>query len=115
MTAPLQPHRDGSTTLRDGRTLAWAMYGDPEGDTVFWFHGTPGARHQLPADSGELARQRGLRIVTIERPATGDSSPHSYGHLVEFAADFGEVADEVGAERFAVVGLSGGGPYTLAV
>ncbi|MFN8051873.1 MAG: alpha/beta hydrolase [Acidimicrobiales bacterium] len=115
MTAPLQPHRDGTTTLSDGRKLGWALYGDPDGDDVFWFHGTPGARHQLPHDAGELARERGLRIITVERPGTGDSTPHEYGHIIEFAADLGQVADDLAVDRFAVVGLSGGGPYLLAV
>lgn len=90
------------------------MYGDPDGDTVFWFHGTPGARHQLPHDAGDLAMERGLRIVTVERPGTGNSTEHRYDRIVDFATDLGQVADDVAAERFAVVGLSGGGPYLLA-
>jgi len=115
MTAPLQPHRDGTTTLRDGRRLGWAQFGDPDGDPVFWFHGTPGARSQLPHDAGHLAVERGLRIVTVERPGTGDSTPHVYDRIVEFADDLRQVADDLDIDRFAVVGLSGGGPYLLAV
>jgi len=114
MTAPLVPHLDGTTVLRDGRTLGWAAYGAPDGDTVFWFHGTPGARSQLPHDVSDLAAERNLRIIGVERPGTGDSSPHSYGKIIDFAADVEQLADDVGAEQFAVVGLSGGGPYLLA-
>src|SRR3954453_20066034 len=106
MTAPLQPHLDGTTTQRDGRSLAWAQYGDRAGDTVLWFHGTPGARHQLPFDAGDLALARHLRIVTVERPGTGDSSPHNYEQIVDFAADLREVVDDLGIDEFAVVGLS---------
>lgn len=115
MSAPLQPHRDGTTTLQDGRRIGWSIYGDPDGDTVFWFHGTPGARSQLPHDAGDLAVERGLRIVTVERPGTGDSTSHVYGRIVEFADDLRQVADDVGADEFGVVGLSGGGPYLLSV
>ena len=100
--------------MHDGRELGWAIFGDPEGDTVFWFHGTPGARSQLPHDAGALAVERGLRIVTVERPGTGDSTPHVYEQIVEFAADLRQVADHLDADEFAVVGLSGGGPYLLA-
>ena len=100
--------------MHDGRELGWAIFGDPEGDTVFWFHGTPGARAQLPHDAGALAVERGLRIVTVERPGTGDSTPHVYEQIVEFAADLRQVADHLDADEFAVVGLSGGGPYLLA-
>ena len=35
--------------MHDGRELGWAIFGDPEGDTVFWFHGTPGASNQHAA------------------------------------------------------------------
>lgn len=115
MTASLQPHRFGTTTLRDQRKLGWSMFGDPDGDTVFWFHGTPGARWQLPHDAGRLAVERGLRIVTVERPGTGDSTQHLYESIVEFADDLRQVTDDLGIDEFAVVGLSGGGPYLLAV
>ena len=114
MTAPLQPHQDGTTTLADGRRLGWATFGDPEGDPVFWFHGTPGARSQLPHDASALAVERGLRIITVERPGTGDSTPHVYREIVEFADDLRQVADDLGIDEFGVVGLSGGGPYLLA-
>lgn len=100
--------------MHDGRDLAWADFGDPAGDPVFWFHGTPGARWQLPHDAGRLAVERGLRIITVERPGTGDSTPHVYREIVEFADDLRQVADDLGVDEFAVVGLSGGGPYLLA-
>ncbi len=44
----------------------------------------------------------------------GDSTPHLYGSLLEFADDIGVLADHLGFERFGLVGLSGGGPYVLA-
>ena len=47
---PLPPIAEGSVTLADGRNLAWAEFGDAEGDVVIWCHGTPGARHQIPPD-----------------------------------------------------------------
>lgn len=94
--------------------MAWAIFGDPDGDTVFWFHGTPGARTQLPADAAELAIARGQRIVAVERPGTGESTAHSYNEIVDFAPDLLAIADEIGADKFACVGLSGGGPYVLA-
>lgn len=114
MNAPLQAHRVGSTTLPDERTIGWACYGDPDGDTVLWFHGTPGARAQLPHDAGDLAIERGIRIVTVERPGTGDSSPHVYSSIIEFADDLTFVLDDLGIDEFGVVALSGGGPYLLA-
>ncbi|MEZ5322142.1 MAG: alpha/beta hydrolase [Microthrixaceae bacterium] len=115
MTTPLVPHRTGTTRLSDGRSIGWAVFGPADGDPVFWFHGTPGARHQLPHDAAELATERGLRIITIERPGTGSSTSHHYDRVVDFVDDFLQVADDLGVHEFAVVGLSGGGPFVLAV
>lgn len=38
--------------LRDGRSLAWAEYGDPRGKPVLYFHGFPGSRLE-PALGGD--------------------------------------------------------------
>jgi pimeloyl-ACP methyl ester carboxylesterase len=53
-------------------------------------------------------------LFGVERPGTGWSTPHRYGHVRDFATDVRALADKLGFERFAVAGLSGGGPYTLA-
>jgi pimeloyl-ACP methyl ester carboxylesterase len=62
----------------------------------------------------EAAADLGLRLVSVERPGVGASTPHRHRRIVDFAADAGAVADHLGHERFAVVGLSGGGPYALS-
>ena len=114
MDAPLLPHDAGTVTLPDGRTMGYSTYGDPDGDAVFWFHGTPGGRSQIPFDVPELAVERGLRIIGVERPGTGDSTGKLYERVVDFVPDLVAVADRLGAERFACIGLSGGGPFVLA-
>ena len=115
MTAPLQADERGRTDLPDGRTMSWAAYGDPAHDVAFWFHGTPGAMGQLPHDAADAATARGLRIVTVERPGVGRSTPHRYRTIRDFAPDLLAVADHLEAEEFGCVGLSGGGPYLLGV
>lgn len=112
---PAEPHAVGVTEVNGDRRLGWAAFGDPEGDTVFWFHGSPGARSQIPPSAVAEAEARGIRLVGVERPGTGDSTSHRYRRIVDFADDFRHVADDLGAERFGLVGLSGGGPYVLAV
>lgn len=109
------PRRLGQSLLGDGRSLGWAEYGHPDGDAVLWFHGTPGARNQVPPSINEAALQRGFRVITVERPGTGVSTDHRYRRILEFAPDVEALADDLGLDRFGVVGLSGGGPYTLAV
>ena len=69
---------------------------------------------QVPPDAPASAERLGLRLFGIERPGTGDSTPHRYAAVRDFAADVGAFADALGIDRFAVVGLSGGGPYALS-
>jgi pimeloyl-ACP methyl ester carboxylesterase len=43
------------------------------------------------------------------------STDHSYPNIRSWGADAMAIVDHLGGERFVVVGLSGGGPYALAV
>ena len=60
------------------------------------------------------ARRLGLRLIALERPGIGASTPHCYANIAAWADDVAEIADRLGIGRFACVGLSGGGPYVLA-
>jgi pimeloyl-ACP methyl ester carboxylesterase len=108
------PRHEGTVEVAPKRRLGYAEFGDPDGRLVLWFHGTPGARRQIPLVGREAADGLGLRVVCVERPGVGASTPHRYDRIADVAADIAVVADHLGHERFAVVGLSGGGPYALA-
>lgn len=114
--APLtgaQPSATSAATarLRDGRTLAYDGWGPPHGPLVFGFHG--GGLSRL-AHYGDAPDRAGVRLVMPDRPGFGLSDDHPGGTLLDWAADVGELADELGAERFAVFGVSAGGPPALA-
>lgn len=111
----LDPRLDGAVTLDDGRRIGFAEYGVADGFPVLWFHGTPGARHQVPPLARTAAVDLGLRVVGVERPGIGLSTNHRHESVAGFAADVETLAGRLGFDRFGVVGLSGGGPYTLAV
>lgn len=110
----IAPRVEGSVGLRDGRRLGFAEFGPPDGTPVVWLHGTPGARRQIPSEARSFARREGLRIVGIDRPGIGSSTPHVYGAIADFATDLEAVADCLGLDELTVIGLSGGGPYALA-
>lgn len=97
------------------RRLSFAEFGPPDGRPILWFHGTPGARRQIPAEARVVARSEGLRIIGIDRPGIGSSTPHLYRSILDFATDIERVLESLGIDRFAVIGLSGGGPYALGV
>lgn len=81
---------------------------------MLWLHGTPGGRRQIAPAGRRAAAELGLRLVCMERPGTGLSTNYRYSCIADVVADVSAVADHLGHERFAVVGLSGGGPYALA-
>jgi pimeloyl-ACP methyl ester carboxylesterase len=67
------PRASGLVTLRDGRRLAYAEWGDLGGRPVVMFHGNPASRLQCPDDDGSVAA--GVRLVTVDRPGFGGSTP----------------------------------------
>jgi pimeloyl-ACP methyl ester carboxylesterase len=114
MTSLIPPRFEGSLLLASGRQLGFAEYGPASGRPLIWFHGTPGARRQVPPGAREIALERNVRIIAVERPGIGASTPHLYESVRGWAADIEEFCDALELERVAVAGLSGGGPYALA-
>lgn len=108
------PRLSGALELAAGRVIGFAEYGDPGGRAVLWFHGTPGGRRQIPPVARRAASELGVRLIALERPGIGDSTPHLYRNVLGWATDVGEITDRLGIDRFAAIGLSGGGPYVLA-
>lgn len=104
--------RDSEVRLRDGRTLAYAEYGEADGYPVLFFHGTPGARLLHPRALRAGAAHS--RIIAVDRPGYGRSDFHSGWGMLDWADDVATLADALGLARFAVVGFSGGGPYAAA-
>ncbi len=98
--------------LRDGRNLAWASYGDPSGRPVFYLHGAPATRLLHP--SGAVSAEHGVRLITASRPGYGRSDFQPDRRVLGWPEDLLQLADHIGAERFAVAGASAGGPYAAA-
>jgi pimeloyl-ACP methyl ester carboxylesterase len=96
--------------LSDGRRLGYADYGDRDGVPVVFFHGTPGSR-RIARCADQAARRRGIRLIAPDRPGFGLSDFQPGRTLAAWPADVVELADALRLERFAVAGVSGGGPY----
>jgi pimeloyl-ACP methyl ester carboxylesterase len=114
MLAIRPPRFEGTFHLDGERRLGYAEYGPATGRPVLWFHGTPGARRQIPPHARDVAHQRNVRLIAVERPGIGASPPHVYGSLVEWATDLEAFCEALGLDRIGIAGLSGGGPYALA-
>jgi len=105
----------GGETLRleDGRLLGYAGYGDPEGWPIFYFHGFPGSRLEAQL-ADRVAARMGIRLIALDRPGFGLSDFKPRRTIFEWPDDVVKIADALGINRFATIGVSGGGPYAAA-
>jgi pimeloyl-ACP methyl ester carboxylesterase len=104
---------EGTIRLRDGRRLGYAEWGDPGGRPLLYFHGWPGSRLEGRL-AHQAARTKGVRLIAVDRPGMGLSDYQSRRTLVDWPDDVLQLTAALGLERFAVLGISGGGPYAAA-
>src|SRR5439155_16354079 len=107
------PRPDNVIRLRDNRLLGYAEYGTSSGYPVIFFHGMPGSRLE-GALGHEAAIGQNVRLVAPDRPGYGLSDFKRRRRMLDWADDVVELADALGIDRFAVAGISGGGPYVAA-
>lgn len=96
--------------LDDGRELAFAEFGAPEGTPVIGFHGTPGSNRQMEILAA-AAQAEGVRLIAPDRPGYGQSSYDPTRRLADWPSDVEALARHLGLARFGVFGVSGGGPH----
>jgi len=105
--------REGTAKAADGRTLAFVERGPEDGVPVISCHGTPGSRLTRHRDP-EIYERHGVRVIVYDRPGYGLSDPKPGRSVADAAADIAAIADDLGLDRFAVMGASGGAPHALA-
>ncbi len=105
---------DNQVKLGDGRAVGYAQYGDPDGRPVIHLHGMPSSRLELNnPDLDAIAERLHIRFIVPDRPGIGLSDWHSYT-IANYPDLLVQFADELGLERFPVMGLSSGGKYVAA-
>ena len=109
----MAPLREGSIRLKDGRRLAFAESGDPSGLPVIFLHGNPGSRYMRHPDDN-LTYRLGVRLITPDRPGYGLSDYQPARTLLDCISDIEQLANMLGLGRFALFGVSAGGPYAAA-
>jgi pimeloyl-ACP methyl ester carboxylesterase len=97
----------------DGRALAVEEYGNPDGPVVLIHAGTPGSRFLYEPNVAD-ATARGLRLIGYDRPGYGESDPRPGRDVADCAADVRAICEQLGIDRLATWGISGGGPHVLA-
>ena len=102
-----------STQVADGRTVGWTEYGPADGRPLLRLPGTPGSRWNIRADRTPWA-ERGLRVLTTERPGYGVSTRLPGRRFSQHSDDLAHVLDVSGIDRAWVTGASGAAPHILS-
>jgi pimeloyl-ACP methyl ester carboxylesterase len=97
----------------DGRRLTYLEVGDPDGPLVIHNHGGPSSRLEARLFADAASKNR-LRLVCVDRPGMGGSSPQKTRTYSGWASDMTTIADALGQREFGVTGWSEGGPWALA-
>ncbi|MHA1468866.1 MAG: alpha/beta fold hydrolase [Promethearchaeota archaeon] len=105
---------DQTITLKDGRKLGYIELGNKDGKPLFHFHGFPGSRLEANLLSEIDIDLTNTRLISIDRPGMGLSDFKKNRTLLDWPDDVVELADALGIDKFAVEGISGGGPYAAA-
>jgi pimeloyl-ACP methyl ester carboxylesterase len=100
--------------LPDGRRLTYSSAGPDHGRPVLYMHGAIGSPVRRSVALEQLTTELGVRYLMVNRPGFAGSDLAPGRTIRSFAADVGELADALALERFAIVGVSAGGPYALA-
>jgi pimeloyl-ACP methyl ester carboxylesterase len=100
-------------TLRDGRTLGYAEWGDLNGKPVFYFS-SPDASHYSRHPDETILTDTGVHLYTFDRPGRGLSTPRRGRRLLDWAEDIREFIQHKNIPRFAMIGHSQGSAHCLA-
>lgn len=103
-----------SITLADGRSIAFNRFGREGGRPVVLCHGWPstrilGAFFHHAADAADVA------LICPDRPGIGASSAKRRRRLRDWSTDVESLLDALDMQTVGLLGISGGGPYALAV
>lgn len=105
---------------RRATVTTWGVPLNEARATIVYAGGSPTsaeepALHSV-AHGHDIYKSRRIHLVTIDKPGMGgtDLNPR-FKIRRDFPRLVARVADELGVKRFAVIGISNGGPYAMAV
>jgi pimeloyl-ACP methyl ester carboxylesterase len=114
---PAEPLPEPTLTvdLADGRVASADVVGDRAGRPILYLHGSPDCRLARHPDDG-IAAALGVRLIAVDRPGYGRSTPLPGPGPVDaraWAADVDAVLDAVGVDDVAVAAWSAGTPWAF--
>ena len=112
-TSELAGVRTHELTTDDGGTLWVREWGPPDGFPILHHHAMPACSLNVPG-GWQSADDTGVRLVTFDRPGYGRSTPRAMRRVADAAAWSEQIADQLGFERFSLLGTGAGAPYAAA-
>jgi pimeloyl-ACP methyl ester carboxylesterase len=106
-----QPRTDHTIDALDGRRIAVAEFGSPDGPIVVLLHRSPGSRLLDPDPAATEAA--GVRLVCVDRPGYGATDAVAAPSRAAAADDLEAVVGALGLDEVALVGWSGGGQFAV--
>lgn len=98
---------------KDGRRIGYCQWGQANGFPVLFLQGWPGSR-LLGTLLQQAASRRNVRLLTVDRPGIGLSSPLPNRTLLDWPKDIDALLARLGISELALVGHSAGGAYAMA-
>ena len=108
-TPSTTPRTDLTIDLPNGRRVAYAEWGDPNGSPVLFMHRSPGSRLFDPGPAASAA----IRLISIDRPGYGGTAPVADPSFSAVAEDVLGLVEQLDLTGIALVGWSGGGQFAL--
>ncbi|MEO1206790.1 MAG: alpha/beta hydrolase [Pseudomonadota bacterium] len=107
-------HENLLERLPDGTQVGLARYGQPGGLPILAFHGAPACRFMFDV-ADTPARDLGVELICPDRPGYGLTPPDAEPSLASRTQMHMALVEALGLERFHLLGISGGGPYAVAL
>ncbi|MFE5089261.1 alpha/beta fold hydrolase [Streptomyces sp. NPDC056638] len=108
----IEPLRIGTDQLPGGRLLGWAEWGPLDGVPVLLSPGAATSRHL--GFGADVLDGLGVRLISVDRPGLGASSPLPRRTFDDFVDDIRTFAGLRDLGRPLMVGNSQGAPFALA-
>jgi pimeloyl-ACP methyl ester carboxylesterase len=90
---------ESESRTQDGRNLSYVEVGDPHGPLVIHNHGGPSTRFEARLFANSASKNR-LRLICVDRPGMGQSSPQEIRTYSGWADDLITIADALGYHKF---------------
>lgn len=107
-------HTDLTISMKNGKIIGYAEYGDLNGLPVFFFHGMGFGSRLDGYFLHHAALRNNYRLISIDRPGIGLSSIDKNRTILSWVNDIQEFTELLNINKFSIVAHSGGALYAAA-